>query len=266
MRTFHWVTSGLAVFTILVSTAFWYAFAGVNDEAQTRKELLVYCGITMFKPVAEIARVIEEQEDCRIIITKGGSGNLLHAIEVNQAGDLYLPGSDSYMDACLQKGLVRETAIVGYNKAAIMVQEGNPKGITNDLVNLAKPDYYVVIGDPGSGSIGRETKRILERRGIYEDVAHNARELTSDSKDLIKMLEAKEADVVINWYATSTWPENSRHVDAIVIDEQYAGKKTLTLGVLSCSRYPTIAKKFLDYASSPKGAELFRKYGLHDAE
>lgn len=257
---------GLAVFAIMMSTAFWYAFADVNGEEEPRKELLVYCGITMFKPIAEIARVIEKQEDCQIIIARGGSGNLLHAISVNQLGDLYLPGSHSYMKTCVQKGLVLETAVVGYNKAAIMVQKGNPKGITNDLANLANPEYYVVIGDPDSGSIGRETKRILQRRGIYEAVAHNARALTTDSKDLTKVLADKEADVVVNWYATSVWPENSPNVDAIAIDEQYAGKKTLVLGVLTCSRHPEIAKKFLDYASSPKGVELFKRYGLYEVE
>ena len=56
---------------------------GCNDQPQAEtkpKELLVYCGITMIKPMSEIARVIEEKEHCRIIITKDGSGNLLKSI------------------------------------------------------------------------------------------------------------------------------------------------------------------------------------------
>ncbi len=257
---------GVTIFAVVVCSTFWYAYSPAISAEPNRDELLVYCGITMIKPMTEIARIIEAQENCRIIITKGGSGNLLHAIEVNRFGDLYLPGSDSYIKTCRDKGLVSETTVVGYNKAAIMVQKGNPKGITADLANLANPDYYVVIGDPNSGSIGRETKRILEKRGIYDAVARNARALTTDSKDLVKVLRNKEADVVINWYATSTWQENAPYVDALSIDEQYASKKTLVLGLLTCSRHPEIAKKFIAYASSPDGKALFQKYGLYNVK
>jgi len=235
-----------------------------TDAASGKKQLLLYCGITMIQPMTEIARVIEQQEDCEIIITKGGSGNLLRAIKVNKLGDLYLPGSDSYIETCKKEGLVKETVHVGYNKAAIMVQKGNPKGISNDLTNLMSPDYCVVIGDPDSGSIGRETKKILERRGIFEQVAANTLKLTTDSKDLVNVLRDGQADIVINWYATSTWPENQPYVDALSIDEQYASKKKLVLGLLEFSEHPDIARKFMAYASSEKGQALFQQYGLFD--
>jgi len=232
--------------------------------AAESRELLIYCGITMIKPVADIARIIERQEGCRITITKGGSGNLLRSIRVNRVGDLYLPGSESYMETARQEGLVSETVFVGYNKAALMVREGNPRGISSDLASLADPDYYVVIGDPDSGSIGRETRRILERRGIFPEVAANARRLTTDSKDLARMLRDGEADLVVNWYATSTWPENAPYLDALPIDERYAARKRLVLGLLRCSRHPDIAGKFMAYAASEEGRRLFGTYGLYD--
>ena len=235
------------------------------QEAE-KKELLIYCGITMIKPMSEIARIIEQQENCKIIITKGGSGNLLKSIKTNRVGDLYLPGSDSYIKTCLEEQLVTDTVFVGYNKAAMMVQKGNPKGITPELENLAKKEYYVVIGNPNSGSIGRETKKILERKGIFDKVQENARNMTTDSKDLILVLKNKEADLVVNWYATSTWDENKPYVDVLPIDEQYAKRKKLVLGLLKTAKYPDIARKFMQYASSDKGKALFTKYGLYDVK
>ena len=259
-------------FTVVVLAAIAFTVAVTRrgpvgtDSATAKKELLVYCGITMIKPMSEIARVIEEQEGCEIIITKGGSGNLLRAIKVNKVGDLYLPGSDSYIKTCLEEGLVSKTVHVGYNKAAVMVQKGNPKGISNDLKNLASPDYYVVICDPNSGSIGRETKKILERAGLFDEVSRNVSQLTTDSKDLVNVLRHKQADLVINWYATSTWPENEPYVDTLPIEGQYASKNKLVLGLLTCSKHPDIAGKFMAYASSEKGRALFRKYGLFDVK
>jgi len=47
------------------------------------------------------------------------------------------------------------------------------------------------------------------------------------------------------------------------IDEKYAEKKKLVLGLLKTSKYPEIAQKFMDYAASDSGCELFKKYGLY---
>jgi molybdate transport system substrate-binding protein len=254
----------IPVWFVVLTVLFAFITGCGSEEQSGEKELLIYCGITMIKPMSEIADIIEEQENCKITITQGGSGNLLRSIQTNKVGDLFLPGSDSYIKTAMEEGLVSETVHVGYNKAAMMVQEGNPKGITADLENMANSEYYVVIGDPESGSIGQETQKILEAKGIYQEVVNNAHRLTTDSKDLVAVLADKEADLVINWYATSTWPENESYVDALQIDEAYAQKKRLVIGLLTMSRYPDIARKFMEYAASEAGQELFKKYGLQE--
>ena len=257
-------TYKLSIIVIMAISVGWFSITGCKkSEPQKEKELLIYCGITMIGPMAEIAKVIEQQENCKIIITKGGSGNLLNSIKLNKFGDLYLPGSDSYIKTCLQEGLVSKTADVGCNRAALMVQKGNPKQITPDLDNLMSKDYYVVICNPSSGSIGKETEKILESKGIFKEVQDNASELTTDSKRLISVLKEKKADLVINWYACSVWADNEPYVDALEIDEKYAKREKLVLGILKTSQYPEIAEKFMDYASSEKGKELFKKYGLY---
>ena len=219
----------------------------------------------MIRPMIEIAAIIEKQENCKITITKGGSGNLLKSIIYNKTGDMYLPGSDKYFKKIKQKyaGLVIDKVFVGHNKAVIMVQKGNPKGISADLFNLTNKKYGVMIGNPDSGSIGKETKNILEKSGIFKDVIKNVMSLTTDSKDLVKAIKNKEADIVINWYATSTWDDNSKYIDVLDIDLKYAKKKKLILGLLKFSNNIDIAKKFMNLAGSTKGKEIFQKYGLY---
>ena len=239
-----------------------------REQVENKKELIVYCGITMIRPMTEIAKIIEKQEDCRIIITKGGSGNLLRSIVYNKAGDLYLPGSDKYYEIIDDNypGLIKDTVLVGHNKAVLMVGKGNPEGISSDLKNLASPEYGVVIGNPESGSIGIETRKILVKKGIYEDVVRNVMHFTTDSKDLTKAIINKEADVVVNWYAVSTWDENPQYIDVVDIGNEYAEIKNLVIGLLTYSKHPEIAKKIMDYAASEKGKALFKKYGLYFEE
>lgn len=236
-----------------------------HNEPKKKKEMLIYCGITMIKPILEIAELIEANEDIDIVITKDGSGNLMKSMLYSKTGDLYLPGSDKYYQM-LDKdhpGVILDKVLVGYNKAAIMVQKGNPLGITGDLNELTKKELAVVIGNPGSGSIGKETQSILEKKGIYATALKNSMKLTTDSKDLVKLLINKEADIVINWYAVSTWDENKDYMDVIEINPDFVKEKKLVLGFLKYSQNKETAKKFMALASSKKGQAIFKKHGFY---
>lgn len=245
--------------------AFYYLLLD-PDKPKPKRELLVYCGITMIQPVAQIAAVIEQREGVKISILKGGSGDLLNSIRFNRIGDLYLPGSESYIQQAKSEGLISRTVHVGYNRAAMMVRKGNPKSIPPSLDALKNPNIYVVIGNPNSGSIGKETKKILTAANMFNEVVNNAKEMTTDSKRLISVLKKGEADLVINWYATSIWEENAPYVDSIPIDEGLAKRKSLVLGLLTTSKYPDIANRFMQYAASEEGQRIFDRYGLYHTD
>ncbi len=231
-------------------------------EEPVKKEVLIYCGMTMVQPVRKIADLIEEKENCIIKIIKNGSNSLYRSIKVNQQGDLYLPGSDSYIIKCLEEKLVVETVLVGFNKAAMIVAKNNPLNITSDLHNFLNPDYRVVLGAPDSGAIGKETKRILSQAGIYDQVLKNALYLTTDSKYLSRAIIDNKADIIINWRATVMWPENKNKMDVFLLDKKISLPKKLVLGLLNCSSQPEIARRFMELASSTEGQNIFTDYGF----
>lgn len=232
------------------------------NKQEEKKELLIYCGITMIRPMTEIKQIIEEQENCHIEISKGGSGNLLKVIEKNGVGDLYLPGAESYISTALEKGIVTDTATVGYNKLAVIVHKGNPLNIKAEIQSLSSKEYYVVIGNPNSGSVGKATKKLLISEGVFEDVEQNAIRFTTDSKDLSMAISNNEADIVINWHATYTWDNNKEHMEILNIPKLENTREKLILAQLKCSLYPDIAEKFISYARSIEGQAIFEKHGF----
>lgn len=236
-----------------------------TSENKEFKSILIHCGVTMVKPITEIAQTIEKQENCKILITKGGSGNLYNSICTNKMGDLYLPGSEKYIVKAMKEGYVTDTVFVGKNKAAVLVQKGNPKNIEACLECLSDSSYRIVIGNPNSGSIGKETQRILNKLGIYEEIKKRAKYQTIDSRHLITALKNNEADIVINWYATTTWENNKNHVQVLdVKDKTIMKAHKLYIGRLLFSQHPDIAEKFMKYAASEKGKAVFKKYGLYE--
>ena len=234
------------------------------DNVKERPEILIYCGMTMVSPMMEIAKIIEKEQQCSIEFIYGGSLHLKNAINAGKQGDIYFPGSESFLLSMEKEGKVIETVHVGYNQAAIMIQHGNPKHITNDLMNFVNPDYAVVIGAEQSGSIGRETKKIFTQVGIYEQVLSNALYLTTDSKGLSRAIRNQEADLVLNWKATAFLPENRALIDVLPLDAGLAPRRPLILGLLNYSQHKTIARRFLEFAQSAQGQEIFRRYGFLD--
>lgn len=241
------------------------SLAGCNGKPQEnpKKELLIFCGITMTRPIQEIASLIEAEQDCVIKIIQGGSGSLLRSIKVNGLGDLYLAGDDAFIQQSLEEGLVTKTVTVGLNHLALIVQKNNPLSISADLENLADKKYRVVIASSKSSSVGKVAENILRSHSLYQKVLNNALYLTTDSKDLMLSIRNKKADLALNWYAVAQWDENREFMDALLLHEKDAPCNMLILGLLRFSVYPDIATHFMELASSPQGRKIFGRYGFH---
>ncbi len=241
-------------------------FLGTFVHAETKNELLFYVGITMVKPVNELAKNFEKANNCTIKILQGGSQDLYDSVKSSQVGDLYLPGSVSYRDKFLKDGLLLEGKFVGYNKLSLVVKKGNPKNIKASLNELTNEELNVVLGNEQSGSIGDATKKLLTKFELYEKAISNSVYLVPDSRNLINSIKSGEADLVLNWHATTFWDDNKQFVEAIVLEDKYSDKAKLVFNLLSISQNKELSRKFMDYASSIEGREVFKKYGFLDDE
>ena len=237
---------------------------GNTAEQQARPELLIYCGITMVRPTTEIARAFEQRENIKITLAQGGSEDLYQSAKKSELGDLYLMGEPTYRTRHLSEGLLGDFVTVGYNQMAIMVRKGNPKHIKGDPKELLRPDVTVIIGNAESGSVGQETKRILESIGLYPQVADKAVFLASDSRSLNNAMKKGEADVMMNWRATGFFPDNAEMIDVIDLDPALAKPQALLLSLLNFSKNQELARQFMKYAASEEGQAIFRKHGFLD--
>lgn len=229
-----------------------------------KEQLLIYSGMTMLPPLVEIADLFEEQCDCEIKITFGSSGHMFTSVQANKIGDIFFPGCDSYLSELQQLDVVVESAVIGFNQIAIFVADGNPHEISSDLSALIDPSLNVVIGNPQTGSIGRETKVVLQERGMYQSASSLAEYLTTGYRGLVQALAKGDADVVLNWRAAGYNPEYKGVIEMIPLSQEIARKKPLAMGLLRYSRHPELAHTFLQVSQSEQGQQIFRKYGFLD--
>lgn len=233
-------------------------------EDSGKTELLIYSGMTMIQPLMEIAALIEAQENCKIKITYGGSGHILKSVKVNRVGDLFFPGDESYISDLQQQGVVTDAVQLGYNQAVLFVQPGNPRQLTSSLQQFCDRNLIVVIGSEQAGSIGRETRRILDWEQNYHCALENALYITTDSKGLSKAIRTNDADLVINWKAVQHLPVNRGLLEEISLPADYALQQPLVMGLLKYSANPQLARKVMILAASETGMAIFRKYGFLD--
>lgn len=236
-----------------------------DKKSDMEKEMLIYCGITMITPMKEIAAEFEKANNCKITITQGGSEDLYKSLAYSKVGELYLPGSQAYRKKHIDDGFLTDYVEVGYNQAALIVQKGNPKSIPADVKVLADSNYAAVIGNPESCSIGKQSKKILTKQGIFDAVVNNVILMAADSRTMNKTIRDSSADVILNWGATAFFDENKEYMDRLVLPDSIAPKKKLQLSLLSFARNPDLAKRLMEYAVSVEGQEVFHKFGFLDS-
>lgn len=233
-----------------------------QNGTEAKKEILVYCGITMAQPVMELAALVEKEKNCTVKVSYGESEWLKSTALATKIGDIFFPGAPVYLESMLKDGTVKETVEVGENRIVLMVQKGNPKNVQPDLHEVLRKDLQVVLGASGAGSIGKETQHNLDKLGIYKQAIDKALYLTADSKGLAQAIRSKDADVVVNWRAVASFKENAPFMDVIHLPEQQTEKRKLVMGVLSYSRHKDLADYFLAEAVSTTGKEIFARYGF----
>ncbi|MEW5788524.1 MAG: substrate-binding domain-containing protein [Pseudomonadota bacterium] len=231
---------------------------------QVRPEILIYCGITMVRPMTEIARTFEQKENVKITLAQGGSEDLYQALKKSHQGDLYLPGEPTYRSKYLNEGLLGDVVTVGYNQLAIVVKKGNPKRVKGDPKELLRADLTVLIGNADSGSVGKETKDVLESAGLYQKVLDVAVYLAPDSRVLNNAMKKGEADVILNWRATAFFPDNVAAVDVVDLSPKLAKPQALLLNLLTFSEHKDLAKRFMAFTAGEEGQAIYRKWGFLD--
>ncbi len=250
----NYLLKWLTVMTLVTASA----------QAQKVPELLLYCGITMVKPMTEIAQLFEKREGVKILISQGGSEDLYQSAKKSGLGDWYLPGEPSYRDKHLSEGLLGDFVNVGYNQMALVVQKGNPKKVKANPQELLRKDLTIILGNAESGSVGQESKNVLDKLGIYPKVVKASAFLSPDSRSLMNAMRKGEADLTMTWRATGLFADNVSKLDVLDIDPKIAKPQALLLNILKSSKNPELARSFMKLSAGDEGQAIFRKNGFLD--
>jgi len=248
----------IAVMVLLVLLV---SAAAVHSSPAEKKSLMFFCGSAVKVPMEEILRNYREESGKEITVTYGGSGTLLSQMELSMRGDLYLAGSPDYIEIGVKKGLLipGSERLVVYLVPAIIVPKGNPAKI-HQLKDLARPGVRIGLGNPESVCLGLYSVELLEANSLLEPVLKNVVVLAKSCEDTATLAVLRKVDAILGWDVFLAW--NPNEVEKISLRNCRIPRVSYVaaaLPVFMSGRKQ--AESFLSFLLSPKGMEIFRKWG-----
>jgi molybdenum ABC transporter molybdate-binding protein len=238
-----------------------------NGNAQTSNrnnhngpvKLFMYCAAGMKLPVDAATKNFEREVDISLELSYRGSGTLLNNLQVAKHGDIYLAADTTYIEIAREKGLLDEIIPLAKFRPVIAVRKGNPKNIKS-VADLLRDDVTFAVANPDAASIGKVTKKVLEKTGQWEAVWRAKKVATGTVNDIAAAIVIKSIDAGIVWDAIVR--QDADHLDMINTPEFDAVEMEITAGVLKTCKHPAAALKYLRYLQAPKkGQREFGRFG-----
>ncbi|WP_297417506.1 molybdate ABC transporter substrate-binding protein [Thermococcus sp.] len=234
---------------------------GKSFEGQT---LTVCSGAGMIKPMNKLIKMFENETGAKVAVQYGGSSDIFGVLQTTCGCDVFIPGAWYYMEQAMKNGYILNGTVANltYHIPVIAVPAGNPKGI-HSLKDLTKPGVRVVLGDPKACAIGKVTKKILEKNGLWDKVKPNVVTFAPTVNQLLIYITTGQADAAIIWEDMVTWAQSKGKIEVVQIPPNENLIKTIPTAVTTCAKkdgHLKVAEAFNAFIANH--TEVWEKWGF----
>ena len=225
--------------------------------SQEVEPLIVYAGKGLKSTMEEVKQSFEQQNDDPISIIYAGSDTLLTTIQKTRKGDVFIPGSSSYVKRAGE--LAATNQYVAHHTPIFAVRADTPKNLRT-YSDLLVPGVQIAVGNKDMCAIGRIGEAILNASAPQETFRPNIVITGSTVNELLQLVVAGEVDAALIWTDMLQWPE-ARELIPIAIPDDINESKEIRVVVLSTSTTPKRATRFADFVAT-EGRGIFIKHGF----
>jgi molybdate transport system substrate-binding protein len=223
-----------------------------GSGGQSPAEIKVFAAASVTAAFNELGRRYTAAEGTKVTFNFAGSQALATQIQQGAPADVFASADLDNMGKV--KDLVGTPQSFASNRLAIVVEQGNPKGIRT-LDDLAGGDVKVVLA-AGEVPAGRYAKQVLDRAGVKVTPV--------SQEDNVKAVVAKvslgEADAGIV-YVTDVAAGGDK-VEGVDIPREQNVVATYPIATVKAGRAQDRAQAFMDLVLSGQGQQVLEKYGF----
>lgn len=226
-----------------------------SPTSQERTTLDIYAAASLGDAFKEIADLFgDTHPDVRLVVNLAGSATLAQQIAEGAPADLVALADSQKMDTLAAAKNVEASSVVQFarNSLTVVVQRGNPKGISN-LSDLAKNDIVAVLCDVVQ-PCGANAEVVLKK----VNVALSPASRESNVNGVVQRVSSGEADAGIV-YVTDAQAHGDT-LESVAIPAEVNVINSYPIAIVSniSSRERKAAQEFIEFITGEGSAVLTR--------
>ena len=227
-------------------------------------EIQVAAAASLADALKEIGAAYTAATGDKPVFNLGASSNLARQIEEGAPIDVFLSADEAKMDALTKKNLVASNTrrVLLQNSLVVVVSNDSSLKIEAPAALASEVIKRLAVGEPQTVPAGIYAREFLTRAGLWEKV--QARVLPCDNvRAALAAVESGNAEAGIVYKTDAGISKKVR----VAYEVPAAQSPVITYpgAVMSASKQPEAAKKFLDYLASDAARRVFEKFGFRPA-
>ena len=181
-------------------------------------------------------------------------------VEISDMGihDLAIGGAEYLLDDGEVKGIVQkgQRRTIAYRASALVVPAGNPAGILG-LKDLVRPG--IRIGISMLDCLKGLWEDVTARLGILDEVRPNIVFHANGCVAIVEAVAERKVDVAFGWSAFKHLDD--KRIAVIELPPAQQVMRGTCVGLLSFSKNPGLATRFMEYLTTSKARNHYLKHG-----
>ena len=235
------------------------AMAISAGTALAAQEIVVSAAASLTNAFTRIGKDFEgANPGVKVVFNFAASGPLLQQIVQGAPVDVFASADLETMDKARQKGVVDASTIFNFagTKLVLVAPKGSPVKGLKDL--SGGPVQRIAVGTPETVPVGRYTKEALEKDGMWGGLEPKFIYAAS-VRQVLDYVARGEVDAGFV-YATDA----AIMPDKLKLVCEVGGHKPVVypIAVVTSSKAPVLARKFIEYVLGGKGQAVLARYGF----
>jgi molybdate transport system substrate-binding protein len=229
------------------------------------QEITVAAAADMSAALPELVDAYTKKTGQTVKLSFGASGDLTNQIENGAPFDIFFSADEQYPQRLIKDGLASKDSLYRYavGRLVLWIPADSPLVLPELGINaLLDPSIKkIAIANPATAPYGRAAEATLRHYGIYDKVASRlvVGESIRQAAQFVESGNAQAGLIALSHALAPALKDRGRYwkvpLDAYPTLNQAAV-------VLTRSKQPDAARKFLDFLRSPEATSLLTTYGF----
>jgi molybdate transport system substrate-binding protein len=189
-----------------------------------------------------------------------GSNVLARQLASGAPADLFISADEAQMDVAARAGAIDRASRVDLlgNRLAVIVDRD--KQSIRQLRDLLRPDVKrIALGDPSAVPAGVYARKFIEKAGLWPELSSKVVPV-ANVRAALAVVENGSADAAIVYETDAALASTA--VIAFVIAGPDAPRIVYPAAIVSQSRRPDPARRFLAFLRGAEASAIFRRFGF----